>query len=211
MGWYERKVFPWILERIDGPEIQALRSRCVARAEGRVLEIGLGTGKTLPHYGPNVESLVALEPRIGMTPSLRERLSGASFPVEVVEAAGESIPFRDESFDAVVISMVLCSVDLPSQVLAEVSRVLRPGGRFHFLEHVASEKPSYLKWQHRLNGLQRIIGCGCNLNRRTVDEVQTAGLIIEEMERHVSKEMPFIPELFPLVVATARKATSRTG
>lgn len=199
MGFYERYVFPWIIEQIDGPEIQELRARCVAAARGDVLEIGLGTGKTVSHYGSSVRTLTAIEPNCGMRRRLDARLATAPLPVRLVQASGESLPFQDAQFDSVVVSLVLCSVQQPERVLAEIWRVLRPGGRFCYFEHVASDNPKHRRWQDRLNWLQRWIGCGCNLNRETESAICAAGFQIEDNERRVSKDMPIQPEWFPLV------------
>jgi ubiquinone/menaquinone biosynthesis C-methylase UbiE len=201
-------IFPWILERIDGPEIQAMRTQCVANAEGHVLEIGLGTGKTLPLYSPRVTSLAAIEPFLGINDTLRQRMNDVSFPIELRRAAGESIPFEQDRFDSVVVSLVLCSVRDSEQVLAEIHRVLKPGGRLLFFEHVASEEPGHRRWQERLNPLQRWVGCGCNLNRSTAETIQRAGFTIEQLDRRISREMPLLPNLFPLIVGSARKPTA---
>lgn len=205
MGLYAKYVFPWILEHVEGPEINELRGRCAEAAAGDVLEIGLGTGKTLHHYTSNVRSLTAIEPNVGMRKKLAERMAAAPIPITLVEAAGEKLPFDEARFDSVVLSLVMCTVDDPSRVLAEIRRVLKPGGRFHFFEHVASTTPKYRGWQDRLNWLQRIIGCGCNLNRDTESEIIQAGFEMESVERRISKDMPLVPELFPLVCGVAVK------
>lgn len=207
MGLYERYVFPWILERIDGPEIQRLRKECLVGVEGNVLEIGLGTGMMLPHYPATIHSLTAVEPNVGMKRRLNERIAIAPFPVHLHEATGESLPFPDDRFDAVVVALVLCSVSDPARVLQEIRRVLRPGGTYHFLEHVISDNPAYVKWQHRLNGLQRLIGCGCNLNRPTGRYIAEAGFEISTLDRQVAREMPLAPDLFPFIagIATNRR------
>lgn len=205
MGLYSRYVFPWILERIEGPEIHELRRRCVSEAGGDVLEVGLGTGKTLPHYSPAVRSLTAVEPNVGMRRALERRIAAANVPVELVQAAGERLPFDDERFDCVVLSLVLCTVDDPQATLQEVGRVLKPGGRCAFFEHVASDQPKYRRWQNRLNWLQRIIGCGCNLNRDSERTMRDAGFQIESAERRISRDMPLNPHLFPFVLGVAVK------
>jgi ubiquinone/menaquinone biosynthesis C-methylase UbiE len=205
MGIYERFIFPWILEQLDGPEITALRAQCIGEAAGDVLEIGLGTGKTLPHYSPKVISLTAVEPNLGMKSRLDRRIAEASFPVDVQIGTGESLPFEDQRFDSVCVSLVLCSARDPLQVVREIRRVLKPGGTFHFFEHVASTDEATRRWQNRLNGIQRWIGCGCHLNRPTSETIVSAGMKIESLDRRISKEMPIAPSLFPLIVGTARK------
>lgn len=205
MGLYERFIFPWILEQIEGPEITSLRAQCVGGASGEVLEIGLGTGKTLPHYSPLVTSLTAIEPNPGMKSILERRIAETSFPVDVHIVTGESLPFDDRRFDSACVSLVLCSAQDPLQVVREIRRVLKPGGTFHFFEHVSSTDEGIRRWQNRLNGLQRWIGCGCHLNRPTSETIESAGMKIESLDRRISKEMPIAPSLFPLIVGTARK------
>lgn len=202
MGWYETRVFPWIIERIEGPEIRELRQACVGQARGDVLEIGLGTGKTLEHY-PQINSLSAVEPNAGMMRQLEPRIAAAPFPVHLAQSRGESLPFPDSAFDSVVVSLVLCSVRDPAQVLAEARRVLRPGGRLHFFEHVASHDARVRKWQDRLNGLQRWIGCGCNLNRPAEKLIEEAGFAMAGVERRILRDMPIWPALFPMVCGVA--------
>jgi ubiquinone/menaquinone biosynthesis C-methylase UbiE len=202
---YSRYVFPWILERIEGPEIHELRRRCVSEAGGDVLEIGLGTGKTLPHYGRAVRSLTAVEPNVGMRRALESRIAAAGVPVQLVQAAGERLPFDDERFDCVVLSLVLCTVDDPQATLGEIRRVLKPGGRCTFFEHVASEDAKSRRWQNRLNWIQRIVGCGCNLNRDSERAMRDAGFRIESAERRISRDMPINPRLFPFVLGVAVK------
>jgi ubiquinone/menaquinone biosynthesis C-methylase UbiE len=202
---YERWVFPWILDQIDGPQIQALREQCLRQAAGNVLEIGIGTGKTLPHYSSKVKTLTAIEPNPAMMPRLQKQIDSAPFPVEMISSNGPDLPFDSERFDAVVVSLVLCSVPDPAAMLREVYRVLHPKGRLHFLEHVASSDPKQRQWQNRLNGIQRIIGCGCNLNRPTADAITAAGFQFESIDHRVVQEMPLFPELFPFIFGTAKK------
>lgn len=205
MGLYEKYVFPWILEQIEGPEIRAMRQACVAPAQGDVLEIGLGTGKTIPEYGPAVRSLSAVEPNIGMRKRLDERIASASFPIDLVESAGESLPYQDDQFDSVVVSLVLCSVREPTAVIAEIRRVLKPGGTFHFFEHVANDDPSVRRWQNRMNWLQRIVGCGCNLNRDTRQAIEAGGFEITSMERCITTDISSVPHWFPFIFGHAKK------
>jgi ubiquinone/menaquinone biosynthesis C-methylase UbiE len=199
MGVYADVIFPWIFDTIEGPELGALREECARRAAGDVLEIGLGAGKTLPHYGPAVRSLTAIEPSAGMSRRAHERLKAVSFPTKLVPLAGESLPFEDASFDEAVVTLTLCSVADPDRVLAETHRVLRPGGRLHFLEHVASSEPRFRRLQNWLNPIERIIGCGCNLNRDTAAVIERAGFAFAEIERLISDAMPLYPPLFPLI------------
>lgn len=157
------------------------RARLVGSLEGDVLEIGAGTGLNVPHYR-SARRLVALEPDGAYGRLLRERASAAGLPVEVVEGRAESLPFPDESFDHAVTSIALCSVDDLDAALAEIRRVLRPGGSLVFLEHVRGDG-RLGRWQDRLTPLQRRLADGCHLNRDSESAIARAGFHLEEVER----------------------------
>ncbi|MGH7858128.1 MAG: class I SAM-dependent methyltransferase [Candidatus Binatia bacterium] len=204
MGLYGDVVFPWLLDHLEGPELRELRAATVKEAAGEVLEIGFGTGGNLPWYGEGVSSVTAVEPASGMNRRARRRIAGAPVPVKLVPGPGEALPFADASFDSVVMTITLCTVEDPVSVLAGARRVLRPGGRYCFFEHVASADPKVRTWQNRLNGISRVIGCGCNLNRDTEASIRTAGFRLERLEHVVSRAMP-IPKLYPLITGVAVK------
>lgn len=157
------------------------RARLVGDLEGEVLEIGAGTGLNVPHYR-RAQRLVALEPDGAYGRRLRERAGAAGLPVEVVVGRAESLPFPDESFDHAVASIALCSVDDLDRSLAEIRRVLRPGGSLVFVEHVRGEG-RVGRWQDRLTPLQRRVADGCHLNRDTAAAIVRAGFHLEEIER----------------------------
>ena len=157
------------------------RARLVGGLEGDVLEIGAGTGLNVPHYR-RARRVVALEPDGAYGRRLRERAAAAGLPVEVVVGRAESLPFPDESFDHAVTSIALCSVDDLDVALAEIRRVLRPGGSFVFLEHVRGDG-HVGRWQDRLTPVQRRLADGCHLNRDTESAIEQAGFRFEEIER----------------------------
>src|SRR5262249_50075007 len=131
-----------------------------------VLEIGFGTGLNLPYYPAGIERLAVVDANPGMRRLARRRVAAFWMPVDYVGLiAGQRIDGPDESFDFVISTWTLCSVDDAGNVLAEVDRVLKPAGRFVFIEHGLSPDPGVAKWQHRLNGINRVVGVGCNLNR----------------------------------------------
>jgi len=168
------------------------RSELLARASGRVLEIGAGTGASLPFYTGAVSRLVLAEPDRFMRARLRRAAAGCPFEVELSEAGAGALPFAACSFDTVVSSLVLCSVGSLEGSLAELHRVLVPGGRLLFLEHVAAEeRPHRLKWQRRVEPLWRRLAGGCHLTRRTEEAIGAAGFEIEEIVREsIRKAMP---------------------
>ncbi len=151
-------------------------------SEGSVLEIGGGTGANVAHY-PASTRVTMLEPNPHMARRLQRGADKLGRPVTVVPGVGESVPFADCSFDTVVTTLVLCMVSDMSQVVREARRVLRPGGRFLFYEHVASLDPWTHGWQTRLNPCWRFVTTGCNLDRDIASEVQSAGFAAVELRR----------------------------
>jgi ubiquinone/menaquinone biosynthesis C-methylase UbiE len=156
------------------------RSRLLAGARGAVLEIGGGTGANLPHYR-DIDRVTVAEPDSFMRKRLGQKLAEASVPVEVSNAGAEALPFPDGSFDTVVSTLVLCTVPDQESALDEVRRVLRPGGRLFFIEHVRAEG-STARWQDRLERLWGWLFAGCHPNRETVAAIEKAGFEMEAFE-----------------------------
>ena len=161
----------------------SLRESLLGRARGDTLEIGAGTGLNLPRYR-TPERVVATEPAAAMVERLRRRLPEARVPVEVEEAGAEALPFPDASFDTVVSTLVLCSVPDPRTVLAEVRRVLAPGGQYLFLEHGGSDDPALARWQRRLERPWTAISGGCHLTLDVTKLLPGAGLTLSVLETH---------------------------
>jgi ubiquinone/menaquinone biosynthesis C-methylase UbiE len=171
--------------RDDDEALAAIKRRCFGQVQGRVVEIGAGTGGSFPYLRSDVE-WIGIEPNMYMHPHLRERALRHGFAPDIRPTVGERLPVEDASVDAVITSHVLCSVTDQSQVLREVLRVLRPGGRFAFVEHVAAPADSRLRfWQGVINPPWRFIGDGCNLNRETWAAIEMAGFSQVEIE-HLS-------------------------
>ncbi|HET7479992.1 MAG TPA: class I SAM-dependent methyltransferase [Rubrobacteraceae bacterium] len=156
------------------------RARLLSGARGAVLEIGGGTGANVPHYR-DVERVMVSEPDPFMRRKLQPKLARARVPVEMSDAGAESLPFPDESFDTVVSTLVLCTVPDQRAALAEIQRVLRPGGRLLFIEHVRGEG-SVAVWQDRIEPLWRRLMGGCHPNRDTVAAIRGSGFEIEALE-----------------------------
>jgi ubiquinone/menaquinone biosynthesis C-methylase UbiE len=166
MGFYSRVIFPRAVEwAMSRPDIGELRGRALAGATGEVLEIGFGTGLNLPHYPGTVRRLTTIDVNPGMNALAERRVRASTIEVEHRVLNSEQLPMADASFDSVVSTWTLCSIADLESALAEIRRVLRPGGRFLFVEHGLSRDPGVARWQQRLNGLQRLVGDGCNLNR----------------------------------------------
>jgi ubiquinone/menaquinone biosynthesis C-methylase UbiE len=190
-GFYESRVFPWLNDRLGAdPALQQIRAEAVSGARGRVLEIGFGSGLNLAHYPPAVQSLVAVDPNEGMHARARSRIAAARFPVELIQGTAERLPLADAGFDTAVSTLTLCTVAEPASVLAELRRVLRPDGRLLLMEHGLAEDEGVALWQRRLNGLQSVMACGCNLIRPIADLVQAHGFRFESVRKFYAPKMP---------------------
>jgi ubiquinone/menaquinone biosynthesis C-methylase UbiE len=166
MGIYTRVVLPRVCDFLMGRALLAkYRKELLASASGDVLEIGFGTGLNLPSYPEHVRKITAIDPNPGMQVRARGRVQETRIEVNQRVGYGEQLPFPGENFDCVVSTFTLCSIDDVTQALGEVFRVLRPGGRFLFLEHGLSQRPGVQKWQRRLNALHVWLTGGCRLDR----------------------------------------------
>jgi ubiquinone/menaquinone biosynthesis C-methylase UbiE len=188
------------LAKVEKAGLQALRQGLLADASGQVLEVGGGTGANLPFYGPGVESLTITEPEPPMLRRLERRVREQAPETRVLQAPAEDLPFEDDAFDVAVSTLVLCGVDDQQRALRELRRVLRPGGRLIFIEHVRSDEPSLARWQDRLNGLNRFVAC-CDCNRRTLDSIKAEGFEVTDVEHTTLKKVP--PFVRPLIAGTA--------
>ena len=165
------------------------KRRLLANARGRVLEIGVGTGLSFPHYPGDVE-VTGVEPSEPMLRRAKQRAEELGRNVTLVRATAEELPFEDGSFDTVVSLVVLCSVRDPEAALAEMRRVLRPGGRFLFSEHVRSDDPAVARRQDRYARPWGWFTCGCHPNRDTLGAIEAAGFELAELEREERPEIP---------------------
>jgi len=192
-------VYDRMSRKSEDAGFRSLREGLVAAAAGRVLEIGAGTGLNLPHYREDVEALVVTDPEPPMLRRLQRAAREHAPRAEVLQAPAEDLPFEDASFDTVVSTLVLCGVDQRA-TLAEIRRVLRPGGRLLFLEHVRSDDPSLARLQDRINWLnRRLVGCECN--RRTLAAIEAADFTVSRVERTLTPKAPKFVQ--PLIVGEA--------
>lgn len=183
--------------------LRAMRAELLRGARGRVLELGSGTGLNLelyPHEG--IECLTLTEPDPHMISQLRKRVSDIGCAADVMEVGAEDLPFEDDSYDTVVVTLVLCTVPNQAAALKEIRRVLRPDGRLLFLEHVrATNDPSLAKWQDRLEKPWRFLGDGCHCNRDTIAGLKNSGFEINDLE---CAELPKAPPIVrPLIQGRA--------
>jgi SAM-dependent methyltransferase len=185
MGFYRKSIFPRILDwGLGKPNLDQYRAGVLEGAQGVTLEVGFGTGLNLPHYSTRVECLVALDSERMLPDRVRRRIEETRFPVELsyIDAQGP-LPFADASFDTVVTTFTLCSIADPLRALAEMRRVLHPSGRYLYLEHGLGLTPGIQKWQTRLTPFNRIIGCGCHLDRSIDKLILGAGFQIASLNR----------------------------
>jgi ubiquinone/menaquinone biosynthesis C-methylase UbiE len=196
------RAFAWgydrFQERAEDLGMRENRTEFLASARGRCLEIGAGTGLNIERWPKDVE-LVLSEPDPHMAAQLRKKAGDR----EVVQAPAEDLPFEDDSFDTVGLTFVLCTVPDPLAALQEIARVLKPGGRFLFLEHVRSPDPGLARWQDRLHGPWYLFGHGCHCNRDTKAAIEASTLQIEDARRG---EIPgTVPIVKPMLMGAARR------
>jgi ubiquinone/menaquinone biosynthesis C-methylase UbiE len=166
VGFYSKVIFPRLCDlALDRPFVAARRRELLAASGGEVLEIGIGTGLNLPNYPQQVHKIAAVDPNPGMHRRAQARAERSGVAVEKYLISSESLPFDAGRFDCVVSTFTMCSIPRVDAALAEIFRVLKSGGQLLFLEHGLSRDVGVQKWQHRLNGLQRLLGDNCHLNR----------------------------------------------
>ncbi len=182
MSLYQRHVLPRLLHLAMRQDmLLPFRQRVIGAAEGRVLEIGIGSGLNLPLYGPAVRSVIGLEPSPELLRMARERAAAAPVPVELLEASAETLPLDTESVDTVVTTWTLCTIPDAHRALAEVRRVLRPGGVLLFVEHGRAPEPGVARWQDRLDPLWSRVAGGCHLNRTIDGLISGSGFRIDTL------------------------------
>jgi ubiquinone/menaquinone biosynthesis C-methylase UbiE len=192
------------MHKAEQEGLSTMRHSLLGQASGRVLEIGGGTGANLAHYPGGVTSLTVTEPEVPMLKRLERRVRAEAPGTTVLRAPAEDLPFEDGTFDVVVSTLVLCGVDDQPRAVREIKRVLRPGGRFLFLEHVRSDDPKAARTQDRLNWLNRAVVC-CDCNRPTLDTIAEAGFQVTALEH---TELPASPSFVrPSIVGSATSPT----
>jgi ubiquinone/menaquinone biosynthesis C-methylase UbiE len=194
--------YDWFLSQAEQAGLRDMRRELLSEARGRCVEIGAGTGLNLDLWPDDLERLVMTEPDPHMSKRLRRRVDESTRAVDVVEAPGERLPFEDDSFDTAALTLVLCTVPDPAAALREAARVLAPGGRLLFLEHVRARDPKLARWQDRLHGVWYLFGDGCHCNRDTLAAIEASPLEVEHTERgKLPKALPIVK---PMLRGTAR-------
>jgi ubiquinone/menaquinone biosynthesis C-methylase UbiE len=200
-------IYDHMLGKTERAGLGEHRRALLAGAKGDVLEIGGGTGANLEYYGDGVGTLTIVEPEKPMLRRLQSHIEQTRPQAKALRAPAEDLPFNDASFDMVVATLVLCTVDDVPRALRELHRVLRPGGKLLFIEHVRSDDPALAKKQDRMLPINVRVGHGCHPNRRTLDSIRDAGFEISSLERDTLKHTPKFIQ--PLIVGVATREDSQ--
>lgn len=184
MGFYREQVVPRLVALTCGSSaLSGLRAATTAGLSGRVVEIGFGSGFNVPLYPVDVERVMAVEPSATAFRLAAKRIDASSVPVERVGLDGQSLPLEDSSCDGALCTFTLCTVPDPVTALAEVRRVLKPGARFHFLEHGLAPDANVVAFQRRMEPFQRRIADGCHLTRDPLALARSAGFIVDDADQ----------------------------
>ncbi len=191
MGIWRDSIFPRLVDKCMATDVQTKYRRSVlSQAEGHVLEVGFGTGLNLPYYPPHVTRVTALDVNPGMIPLAQKKITASPITVDHLVVNGESLAFADNTFDTVVSTWTLCSIPKVDHALREIYRVLKPGGRFVFIEHGLSREPTIQAWQRRLTPLQKKIADGCHLDRNFQTLLASLPFEIECLDQFYAEDMP---------------------
>jgi ubiquinone/menaquinone biosynthesis C-methylase UbiE len=186
MSFYGEHVLPHLINlAMRNRELTPYRERVISHAEGRVLEVGSGSGLNLPFYGRRVQEILGLEPSARLTAMAQRAIAHA--PVRFIASSAETIPIEDRSIDTVVTTWTLCSISDAAQALAEMRRVLKPTGQLLFVEHGLAPEDKVRRWQHRLTPVWKKIGGGCHLDRPIATLIENAGFRMHGLETGYAK------------------------
>lgn len=191
MGFYDDNVLPRVIDLVmNTKQTRDIRGRVCSGLEGKVVEIGFGTGHNLPYLPPKVTHLRAVEPSRLSVRLARKRMAASDVAVEVVGLDGQLLPMADNSADAVLCTWSLCTILDPVAAVREMRRVLKPAGQLRFVEHGLAPDETVRRWQGRLNRIQRRVGGGCNLNRDIPAIITSGGMTINQLDTYYGKGEP---------------------
>jgi ubiquinone/menaquinone biosynthesis C-methylase UbiE len=191
MGIYRNRVLPRLQDKVmNSPDNRELRARVCAGLSGEVVEIGFGTGLNLPHYPATVTRIAAVEPSQLCVRIAQPRIAESPVPVSLVGVSGESLALPSAAYDAAVSTWTLCTISDVEAALSEIRRVLRPGGRFHFVEHGHAPEASVARWQRRIEPVWKRIAGGCHLSRPIGELIERAGLRLDRLDTFYQDREP---------------------
>lgn len=195
-NFYDNRILPYAIDWACGlPTFERGSEQVCSRAGGRVLEVGIGTGRNLRYYKPeNLTCLCGVDP--GLHPKAHKRARAAGLDIVSMPLSAEKIPAPDASFDSVVSTFTLCTIPDVGAALQEMRRVLVPGGKLHFLEHGASPDANVKTWQDRITPYWKPLAGGCHLNRKVPDLIGEAGFKIEELDQRYHPGPRFLTYLY---------------
>jgi len=191
MSFYSHHIFPRIMDSMLSAEnIQKVRKTVLADVKGEVFEIGFGTGLNLPHYPAGVKRITTVDPNPGARRIADRRIATSAIEVTHLMLGGEKLPLDDAAFDSIVCTFTLCSIEEVNKALEEMHRILKSGGRFHFVEHGLSDNPRVQWWQHKLTPFQKWIGDGCHLDRNAAQLLGQNGFQVERLDNFYLEGVP---------------------
>ena len=190
MGLYSNLIVPYCIDfAMSGSDLSEYRQQLLADVSGDILEIGFGTGLNLPYYPNKINKITTIDPNPGMGRLARSRIEASGITVDYKVLNGESIPMADASFDSVVCTWTLCSIQRVDRAIAEIYRLLKSEGKFFFIEHGLSRDDSIQVWQNRLTPVQKIIADGCHLNRE-IDAIVKRQFVNVTIEQFYAPKLP---------------------
>ena len=191
MGIYSKHIFPRVINLVMSTgQFKKARSQTLAGVDGEIFEIGFGTGMNLPFYPDSVQKIVTADINPGMGKFAQRNIDESNIEVDLRVLNGESLPIDDESFDSVVCTWTLCSIVNVEQALSEIRRILRPDGKFYFVEHGLADDSKIRKWQDRITPLWKIVGDGCHLNRNMKELIQDQKFSFLKLDNYYMEKGP---------------------
>ncbi|MFQ4145268.1 class I SAM-dependent methyltransferase [Chlorogloeopsis sp. ULAP02] len=202
MGFYSQRILPYLLDwSLSDSSLAKYRQEVLAGVKGEVLEIGFGTGLNLSYYPEHIHKIITVDVNPGIHGLAQKRIQTSSITVDHKVLNGENLPMTDHTFDSVVSTWTLCSIENVEQALREIYRVLKPGGKFFFVDHGLSHEPEVQVWQNRLTPLQKRIAGGCHFNRNIRQLIESQFDIVS-LEEFYAEKTPKIMGYFYKGVAT---------
>ena len=194
MSFYEKKILPKVLDLLCGSSpINYQRKKIVPKVSGNVLEIGIGSGLNLPHYNvSNISNITALDPAEELTDIAKKRISELDLDIDVINCGAEEIPPESKSFDSILVTYTLCSIENLDDSMREIRRVMKDDGTLFFCEHGIAPDLKTKNWQNRINPIWKRLMCGCNINRDIPNILKESGFKINTLDQMYLPSTPKI-------------------